>query len=224
MEEKEIKKLILTGAEELGLSLTEEATKGFSLYLSELIKWGSQINLTSIRDAEETIKRHFLDSLTLLPFLEIKTTKPKRILDIGTGAGLPGIPIKLASPSIELVLLETSGKKANFLRHIIRVLDLKQVQVIKSRAEDPKTTAEFGAFFDIVTSRALTALPEFVVLARPYLAKGGKIIAMKGPINERLEEELEAIKTTTKLAYKLHTIKPPFGQSATTIVIFDIFQ
>lgn len=148
------------------------------VYLSELEKWNAAYNLTAVRDPGEMVTRHLLDSLALLPALDgIAIT---HLLDVGSGAGLPGIPLALARPDWQVAVLDSNGKKARFLRHAVRSLGLSNVQVFESRVE----AHEAAQPYDAITSRAFSALGEFVTLTAPLLAAGGHWLAMKGRLDD----------------------------------------
>jgi 16S rRNA (guanine527-N7)-methyltransferase len=173
--------ILLKGAEELGITLTSQVVEGYLFYIEELKKWNQRINLTSLTTDRDMAVKHFLDSLTITPFLQDAT----QVLDIGTGAGFPGLPLKIFAPSIEVLLLESSQKKCSFLRHIARGLKLEGVEVVQGRAEDKKMIERYGSSFDLVLSRALADLPTSLQLALPYTKGGGRIVGMRGRQGEQ---------------------------------------
>jgi len=158
--------------------IDESAADGLLAYVELLNKWNKTYNLTAVRDPGEMITLHILDSLTALPYL-----KGSRILDVGTGAGLPGIPLALVRPDINFTLLDTNGKKTRFVEHAVRQLGLGNVTVVKSRIEEYRPDDESG--FDTVISRAFTALDGFADACGRFLSDGGQLTAMKG----RLQNE-----------------------------------
>ena len=168
-------------AQSMGLSLSENEIHSFELYAAELKKWNVKVNLTAITKDKEIAVKHFVDSLALAPYV----TAYDRLLDIGSGAGLPIIPLKLIKPGVAMVSVDAVAKKIHFQRHIIRLLNLNGIEAIHARIEDLHTTHNHS--FSIITSRAFTRLDRFVVLAAPLLADKGTLIAMKG---ERAEEEI----------------------------------
>jgi 16S rRNA (guanine527-N7)-methyltransferase len=177
----DITAILLKGAELIGITLTSEALESYLFYIKELKKWNQRINLTSLTTDRDIAVKHFLDSLTVVPFLQGST----RVLDIGTGAGFPGLPLKILSPSIELLLLESSQKKCTFLRHIVRGLKLAGVEVVQGRAEDKKMIERCAGAFDLVLSRALADLPTSLQLALPYVKGAGRIVGMRGRQGEQ---------------------------------------
>lgn len=163
--------LLQRGAKELGVSLGSEGLARLIQYVALLDKWNRVYNLTAIRDAEKIVSMHLLDCLAVVPYL-----RGSRILDVGSGAGLPGIPIALAMSSIQVTLLDSSQKKAAFLRQAVAELQMKNAVIVCERAESWRPTEPF----DCIVSRALAELPEFVRLAGHLLAPGGLLAAMKG--------------------------------------------
>ncbi|MFA5959046.1 MAG: 16S rRNA (guanine(527)-N(7))-methyltransferase RsmG [Tatlockia sp.] len=160
--------LLQDGLNKLNLTLDIEP---FIQYILLLDKWNQAYNLTAVRDKETMITRHILDSLAILPWL-----KGPKILDVGSGAGLPGIPIALAKPDFELVLLDSNGKKVRFLQEVVRRLKLTQVSVIQSRAESYHPSF----VFDTVTSRAFSDLSQMLQWTNHLLGTHGVWLAMKG--------------------------------------------
>jgi len=173
--------ILLTGAEQLGITLTSQVVERFLFYIKELKKWNQRINLTSLATDRDIAVKHFLDSLTIAPFLQ----GAARALDIGTGAGFPGLPLKIFAPSIEVLLLESSQKKCSFLRHIVRGLKLAGVEIVHGRAEDSKMIERYAGGFDLVLSRALADLLTSLQLALPYVKEGGRIVGMRGRQGEQ---------------------------------------
>lgn len=181
----DIATILVKGGEELGIELPPRVVDAYLFYLSELQRWNRKINLTSLRTDQQIAVKHFLDSLTVAPFLPATG----RILDIGTGAGFPGLPLKILLPSLELILLEASRKKCTFLRHIIRGLRLQGVEVVHGRAQD-KGIIERYSGLDMVTTRAVADIMTVLKLALPFVRKGGRIVCMRG---RKGEQELAAI-------------------------------
>jgi len=181
------------GAKKLGLQLTPEQLSQYETYYQELLAWNKRVNLTAITDCEEVQIKHFLDSLTVtLAWQPINTGS--RLIDVGTGAGIPGIPLKIAFPDIRLVLLEAVAKKAAFLRHITQKLGLDNVEIVVGRAEEVAHQAQYREKFDLVLSRAVAPLPTLVELVLPFCAVGGGFIAQKkGDIKSELDQATYAI-------------------------------
>ena len=162
----------------LGLHLTSRQINSLEQYEQELLRWNKQVNLTAIREPEQIRIKHFLDSLTCQ--IVLKETPPGKMIDIGTGAGFPGIPLKIIYPKMGLTLVESVGKKANFCRHIVKSLGLNDVQVIQERAEIAGRMAELREQFDLATARAVAVLPVLAEYLLPFVKVGGIALAMKG--------------------------------------------
>jgi 16S rRNA (guanine527-N7)-methyltransferase len=183
---KEWQRIIIDGARKLGIVIDECHTALFSTHAAELINWNRKINLTAITNPREIAIKHFLDSLAPAGFIPDKA----RLLDIGSGGGFPGIPLKIFKPSINALLIDGVRKKINFLKHVLRALSLENIEARQIRPETLLKDPEFAASFDVVISRALSDLSTFVKSALPLLAKHGKIIAMKGEVDAK---ELDAV-------------------------------
>jgi 16S rRNA (guanine527-N7)-methyltransferase len=154
----------------------------FQRYRQELLDWNTRVNLTAITKPEEVLIKHFLDSLSLLlalPSSLLHDETSLRLLDIGSGAGFPGLPLKIVHPSWRVVLLEATGKKVAFLQHLIDTLHLENVEAIHGRAEDLAHKREYRAAFDLVTARAVASLPTLLEYSAPFCRVGGTIILSK---------------------------------------------
>ena len=182
------------GAKKLGLSLTSRQIERFQVYYRELIEWNRRMNLTAITDYDEVQVKHFLDSLTVVRALTLPLREGTRIIDVGTGAGIPGIPLKIILPEIELVLLDATRKKAIFLEHITQKLGIETTKILVGRAEEVTHRPEYRQQFDVVLSRAVAELSTLVELTLPFCAIGGRFIAQKkGSIEAELQEARQAI-------------------------------
>ncbi|MCM2264267.1 MAG: 16S rRNA (guanine(527)-N(7))-methyltransferase RsmG [Desulfuromonadales bacterium] len=160
----------------LGLFLEPDVQERVEWLGEELLRWNRTHNLTAITDPVAVREKHLADSLTLLPLLG----NARRLLDLGSGAGFPALPVKIARPDLDVVSIDAVGKKVVFQRHVARVLKLAGFTAVHGRAEDLPKTPLCGAGFDLVTARALGSLPMLARLAEPLLAPGGRLIAMKG--------------------------------------------
>ena len=171
-------------ARHLGIDLNNQQLSQFAIYKNELLDWNARTNLISESSTGEIITRHFLDSLTGLPFI----TKPQAlIIDLGSGAGFPGLPLKIARPDLQIYLLEANRKKVSFLKHVIRVLQLETTNVLHDRVENILKTNLWKEKFDILVSRATFKMDELMTLGDFFLAPAGQLIAWKGP---NVEQEL----------------------------------
>ncbi len=183
--------IFVAGLQQLGLDPRDEPLlAAFEYYRQELLDWNSRINLTAITDPQDVLLKHFLDSLSLL---KVYPHPEARLLDIGSGAGFPGLPLKMARPQWHVALLEATGKKTLFLRHMIETLHLDDIELIHGRAEELAHKQEYRAAFDIVTARAVSALPSLLEYCAPYCRVGGVIVL---PKKGHLTEELQQAKHT----------------------------
>ena len=184
-----------SGAAKLGLYLSQRQLEQFHIYYQELVDWNQRINLTSITGYEEVQVMHFLDSLTVnLALGQSIIGGGFRVIDVGTGAGLPGVPLKILFPDIKLVLLESTAKKAEFLRHLERRLELDNVEIVAGRAEDAAHETRYREKFDLALSRAVAPLPALVELTLPFCAVGGSVVAQKkGDIDIEIKMAARAI-------------------------------
>lgn len=175
------KQLIVEGARDFGIDVDRQQVEQFAVHASELLRWNRKTNLTAITDPKGVALKHFLDSLLAQPFM-----KPNaRVLDIGSGAGFPGVPLKIVMPSLRVTLIDASRKKVSFLNHLIRTLRLKTITARHVRAEELARDLQGEDRFDVVISRALTSIEEMVRLSLPLLKAGGSIVALKGPELQR---------------------------------------
>ncbi len=161
------------GLRVMAIDLSERQQQLLLDYLALLLKWNRAFNLTAIRDPGEMVSRQLLDSLSILPLL-----RGARVLDVGTGPGLPGIPLAVARPDSRFVLIDSNGKKTRFVQQAVVALGLDNVQVVRTRVE----AYQPNAGFDTITSRAFAALPKMVQLTRHLLAEQGQLLAMKGGV------------------------------------------
>ncbi len=171
------KDLLTSGAAELGFALSTEQANSVFIYLMELTKWNQKINLTAIRDERDIVIKHVLDS-----FSYIKGFSPSlglKLLDMGSGAGFPAIPIKLIQPDIMVTMVESVKKKASFLRHIIRTLKLIGIEVQNKRTQDIPNTLH--NLYDVVTARAFADINKAIISGLPFLKHGGHLILSRGP-------------------------------------------
>jgi 16S rRNA (guanine527-N7)-methyltransferase len=209
--------LLLQNARHLGVELSEQQLAQFDVYKNELLQWNAKTNLISENSSHEIITRHFLDSLTALQFIQ----KPNaRMVDVGCGAGFPGLPLKIALPTLELYLLETNRKKVSFLKHMIRLLNLSTTVVLHDRTENIIKTDTWKEKFDVLISRATFKLSELLPQGEYFLVWGGNLIALKGP---NVEEELTQCTSGTE-QYKIsqfiqHDINVPFLDAHRKIII-----
>jgi 16S rRNA (guanine527-N7)-methyltransferase len=175
-----------TGCRALGISLDAQQLAQFELYYRELVEWNEKFNLTAITDYIEVQIKHFLDSLVALPLIAeefgepVPPERPLHLLDVGTGAGFPGIPLKIVAPRIKVTLMDGTGKKITFLREIVAKLGLSHVEVVQGRAEEMGNHPRYRGQFDLVTARAVASLNTLVEYLLPLVRRGGLAVIYKG--------------------------------------------
>jgi len=183
--------LLKEGLNQIGFSCSEEQKNAFMTFLSELKKWNRAYNLTALKTDEDIIIKHFLDSLL---YLKAILNSELKIADVGTGAGFPGIPIKIIQPEMDITFIEPSRKKSAFLRHIIRTLKLKRVSILEKRIE---TLGEsYEKTYDVIVSRATFKIKDFLKKACPYVKEHGRLVLSKGP---KISEEAKELKNHGKI-------------------------
>jgi 16S rRNA (guanine527-N7)-methyltransferase len=199
------------GAAKLGIKLNSQQLEKFQVYYQQLIEWNQKINLTSITEFKEVQLKHFLDSLTVVSAFKKSTiTKGLSVIDIGSGAGFPGLPLKIAFPNIKLVLLEATKKKANFINNLILKLNLNDVKSLTGRAEEIAHQPQYRQHFYIVLSRAVATLPALAELTLPFCAVGGRIIIhKKGYIEGEVNNSVKAIESLGGSQPEIREIEMP---------------
>ena len=168
--------LLIEGARSFDIELKSDQIRLFADHARELMRWNSTFNITAITDPRDIALKHYVDSLPAARHIPPDAT----LLDIGSGGGFPGIPLKILLPSLTVTLIDASRKKVNFLKYAIRTLKLEHTEAIHGRAESLANDPSYRQRFDTIISRALSALPAYIRLAQPLLAAGGMIIALKG--------------------------------------------
>jgi 16S rRNA (guanine527-N7)-methyltransferase len=208
-----MKELLTDGLIESGIAPSEEQINAFLTYLSELKKWSKAYNLTGLKKDEDIVIKHFLDSLLYLKAMPAGRIK---VADVGSGAGFPGLPMKIVRPELETYLIEPTGKKCIFLRNIIRQLDLKNIEVIEKRVEEVNVNQELASPVDIAVTRALFNIKEFIKKASHIVKKEGLLILNKGP---KVKEELKALRD---FKYDLLTVNLPLSDIKRHLVIIQL--
>ena len=203
--------LLARSVPELGLELSDGQLELFEVYYRELADWNQRMNLTSVIDYTEVQVKHFLDSLTLAPALGGGgLAAGTRVVDVGAGAGFPGLPLKLAYPDIHLSLVEATGKKADFLRHLVTALELPDVAVYTGRAEDLAHRPELRAGFDLALARGVAKLPALLEYTLPFTRRGGRVAAWKrGAIERELDAAQRAMQILGGRLERIYPVKAP---------------
>ena len=183
---EELKTTLTQGLAALSLTPPEDAVEKLSLYCDLLLEQNQVMNLTAITDPTEVVRLHFLDSAALLP---AKVLQGKRIIDVGTGAGFPGIVLKILDPTIDVTLLDSLGKRVDWLRSLCDRLELENITCLKGRAEELSRTPDHREQYDGAVSRALASMPVLAELCLPFVKQGGLFLAMK---SNKTDEEIDA--------------------------------
>jgi len=201
------------GAREMGLEISGEAIGCFEIFADQLKKWNRKVNLTAITTDEEIAVKHVMDAMVLAGCVRAG----ERVLDMGSGAGVPAIPLKIVMPSVRVTSVDAVGKKILFQRHVARLLGFQGFDAIHSRVEDLRNT--HARSFDLIVSRAFSRLEQFVGLAAPLLAETGRLIAMKGPgAADEIRADGERLAT---LGFEIVSVTPyrlPFNKGERNLI------
>ena len=189
---KEFQKIFKEECYKNRIEFKENVSEKFYQYMNLILEWNEKINVTAIKEEKEFIVKHFVDSLTICGFIK----ESNRVLDIGTGAGFPGIPVKLYHPNIDATLIDSVNKKVTVLKDVIEKLKLEKIEALHIRAEDFAQDLNYRERFDVVTTRAVSSLATISEYMLPFVRIGGIAICMKGP---NIEQELEDAKKAIKL-------------------------
>jgi len=215
----EIKDILSTASRELHIPLRAHALTIFERYYHELLFWNARMALVSASSPRDVAVKHFCDSLTIAPFI---ASARGHLLDIGAGAGFPGIPLKIAMDTLSITLVESSRKKSSFLKHVVRTLGLAGVTVENGRIEGLTGAAAMRNRFDTVTSRATLTLAVFLETGSHFLAPGGVLIAMKGrEVGREIEEAAPAAVKAGLTLREHHRLRLPVTGDHRTILVYS---
>ncbi len=216
--EESLKKLLIQGSKELAVELEENKLEQLMLYKDILKEWNEKINLTAIEEDKDVIIKHFIDSLTIIPYLN-QMKMPVSLVDIGTGGGFPGIPVKISNKDIHVTLLDSLDKRVKFLNEVITRLDLKEIEAVHGRAEDYGLNPEYREKYDVATARAVASLPVLLEYCLPFVRVGGLFIAMKGSSLEEVEASKRALQILGGEIEDLSELTLPFTDMKRNIII-----
>ena len=206
--------------EELEIQLSEKQINQFIQYYELLVEWNKVMNLTGITEWEEVVQKHFVDSLTLIHAVDL--TESYKVLDLGTGAGFPGIPLKIAFPHLEIVLLDSLNKRIKFLNEVIAQLGLTGITAYHGRAEEFAKKAEYREQFDLVVSRAVANLSTLSEYCIPYVKIGGYFVSYKsGDVQEELEKSEKAIDILGGCLEDVEEFTLPQSDISRTLVVIE---
>ncbi|UCG11138.1 MAG: 16S rRNA (guanine(527)-N(7))-methyltransferase RsmG [Deltaproteobacteria bacterium] len=214
MDKDKLTNMLRQASQEVDVGLNASQIELFCLYLRELLEWNRKFNLTAVKNTEDMIIKHFVDSLTPLPYLPFGG-----LLDIGSGAGFPGIPLKIAAPRLQVKLVDASRKKVSFLKHIIRTLGLTDVTAVQSRIENMDRPEPS---FQILISRAFRRLEDLLQVVSPLLRPGNTLVAMLGPTGEEERTKLRGLACTEGLELNQTIVLDlPYGRGKRTLLFFN---
>lgn len=209
---------LVDGARALGLTLSPEQADRFNRYAAELIDWNRRVNLTAISDPLEIVHKHFLDSLSTIAACDLRPAE--RIVDVGSGAGFPGLPIRIARPDVRLTLLEATRKKCDFLRHVVAVLGLNDVAIVNARAEAAGRDPAHREQYDVAIARAVAEMATLAEYLLPFARIGGRVAAQKsGEVEAEVERAGAAIAVLGGRLQHIVSVSVPGLNEARAIVI-----
>ncbi len=214
--ESSIETLLKEGSKEYGISLDNFQTENFLRYKEILMEWNEKINLTAIENERDIIIKHFIDSISIIPYIDNKVS---RLIDIGTGGGFPGIPLKIAFKNLKVTLLDSLEKRISFLNEVIKLIGLQDINTVHGRAEDYGNNREYRGKFDVSVARAVASLPVLLEYCLPFVKTGGMFIAMKGSSTEEIEGSGKALGVLGGEIEKVHTIVLPFSDAKRNIIV-----
>lgn len=215
---EELKKIMIFYGEKIDIKFTEEQLNQFYKYMNLLLEWNEKINLTAITDPNEVILKHFIDSLTINKYIKENST----LADVGTGAGFPGIPLKILRPDLKITLVDSLNKRINFLNEVINKLNLVNIETVHSRIEDFGKNKKYRESFDFVTARAVANLAVLSEYLLPIAKVGGQCVCMKGSsVEEELSNGKNAIKVLGGKIKNIDEFVLPDSDMSRNVIIID---
>ena len=225
--ENELAQLLKEGTLNYGRELNEQQVSQFGTYMELLKEWNQKINLTAIEDDREIIIKHFIDSMSILPYIN---NEKLRLIDIGTGAGFPGIPLKIANPQLEVTLLDSLDKRVKFLNEVINTTnisaktEISEIKAVHGRAEDFGVNPQYREKYDIAVARAVANLPVLLEYCLPFVKINGIFIAMKGSNTEELNNSSKALDILGGKIEKIEKFELPSTNIERNVVIVRKFR
>lgn len=218
---EDLEQLLRNGSAEFGLAVEDKQISRFMKYAELLKEWNQKINLTAIEEDKDIILKHFVDSLSILPHIKPgKTT----LVDVGTGAGFPGIPVKIVRDDVEVTLLDSLDKRVNFLKEVAQTLELTGIRAVHGRAEDFGVHREYRERFDIATARAVANLPVLLEYCLPFVKVGGVFLAMKGSSLEEVGASRKALEVLGGKIEEIREFALPFTDMQRNVVVVRKFR
>ncbi len=216
MNKEEFVKEIILKLKEINININEKIADKFYKYTNMLLEWNEKINLTAITEISDIILKHYIDSLTINKYIKEQNT----IIDIGTGAGFPGIPLKIVNPNNKFILVDSLNKRINFLKEVEKELNLQDIEMIHSRVEDLAKIKEYREKIDLAVSRAVANLSTLLEYMLPFVKENGLCICMKGPnITQEVEDSKKAIEILGGKIEKIEKINLPGSEIERNIIL-----
>ncbi len=214
-------KMLKEGAAAFSAALDDEKLQKLFHYKALLMEWNQKINLTAIEDEKDIIVKHFIDSFSILPYLKQPDT---RLIDVGTGAGFPGLPVKVMVDTLEVVLLDSLAKRVGFLDTVINELALDRIKAVHGRAEDFGVQPGYREQFDVSTARAVAALPVLLEYCLPFVKTGGIFLAMKGSSTEEVESSRKALEILGGKIEEIREMTLPFSDIKRNLILVKKYR
>lgn len=219
--EKLLQDLLVNGAKEFSLNLDDSQTEKLLKYKDILKEWNEKMNLTAIEEDRDIMIKHYIDSLSIVPYLK---DRGQSLIDVGTGAGFPGIPVKIILPAMDITLLDSLEKRVKFLDEVIHNLKLNEIRTVHARAEDLGIKQEFREKFDVAVARAVANLPVLLEYCLPFVKVGGIFIAMKGSNIEEIEASRKALDALGGKIEDIKEILLPQSDMKRNIILIKKFR
>lgn len=215
-----IQKDFVNRLEERGITINEKQLDQFENYFEILVEWNEKMNLTGITERDQVYMKHFYDSVSLAFYVDME--KVGSLADIGSGAGFPGIPLKICFPHLKLTIVDSLNKRINFLKHVADSIGLDEVELLHGRAEEVARKHGYRDGFDLVTARAVARMAVLNEFCLPFVKVGGQFAAMKGSDpTEEIAEAARSLKELRGSLYKVHSFSLPVEESDRHIVVID---